>query len=77
MLRAVGFAYAPMVLGIIPCFGWIIGLIWTLAALVVAIRQGLDLDTTKAVVVGVIGFILVVILNFVVNSVLGVGSFLF
>lgn len=73
MLRVVGFAYAPMVLSIIPCFGWIIGLLWTLAALVVAIRQGLDVDTTQAVIVGVIGFVLVVILNIIVGMIFGVS----
>ena len=75
MLRVVGFAYAPMVLGLIPCVGWIIGLLWTLAALVVATRQGLDVDTGKAVIVGVIGFVLVLILNLIVSSVLNVSLF--
>ncbi len=74
MLRVVGFAYAPMVLSIIPCFGWIIGLLWTLAAMVVAIRQGLDIDTTQAVIVGVIGFVLVFILNIVVQMIFGVSN---
>ncbi len=77
MLRVVGFAYAPMALGIIPCIGTVIGLIWTLVALVIAVRQGLDIDTTKAVIVGAIGFVLVVTLNWLVSSVLGVGSSLF
>jgi hypothetical protein len=75
MLRVVGFAHAPMVLGIIPCFGWLLGLVWTLAALVVAVRQGLDVDTGKAVITGVIGFILVVILNLIVGSIFGVSLF--
>ncbi|HEX6385775.1 MAG TPA: YIP1 family protein, partial [Anaerolineae bacterium] len=30
MLRVIGFAYAPQVLGIIPCIGTIIGFIWSL-----------------------------------------------
>ena len=75
MLRVVGFAHAPMVLGLIPCIGWIFGLVWTLAALVVAIQQGLDVDTGKAVITGLIGFILVVILNLVVGATLGVSLF--
>jgi hypothetical protein len=74
MLRVVGFAHAPMVLSIIPCFGWIIGLLWTLAALVVAIRQGLDVDTTQAAIVGVIGFVLVFILNIAVQLIFGVSN---
>ena len=73
MLRVVGFAYAPMVLGLTPCVGWIIGLLWTLAALVVSTRQGLDVDTGKAVIIAVIGFVL--ILNLIVGSVLSVSLF--
>jgi hypothetical protein len=74
MLRVVGFAHAPMLLSLIPCFGWIIGLLWTLAALVVAIRQGLDVDTTQAAIVGVIGFVLVFILNIAVQLMFGVSN---
>jgi len=55
MLRVTGYAFAPQVLGIIPCIGWLIGFIWTLAALFVAARQGLDLDNTKTAVTVVIG----------------------
>src|SRR5690606_11855663 len=44
MLRVIGFAYAPQILGIIPCIGAIIGFIWTLIAGFIAVRQGLDLD---------------------------------
>lgn len=74
MLRVVGFAYAPGVLSIIPCIGWILGLLWTLAAMVVAIRQGLDVDTGKAVITGAIAFVCVLILNFVINMIFGVGT---
>ena len=73
MLRVVGFANAPGILGIIPCIGWLVGLLWTLAAMVVAIRQGLDVDTTKALIIGAIGFVVVLILNLIIGSVFGVG----
>jgi hypothetical protein len=49
MLRVLGFAFTPMCLGIIPWIGWLIGLIWTLACGVVAVRQGLDLPMPKAI----------------------------
>lgn len=65
MLRVIGFAYAPQVLGIIPCIGWPIGIIWSIAAGFVAVRQGLDLDNTKTlftIVVGVIAYIVVMII---------------
>ncbi len=67
MLRVIGFAYSPMVLSIIPCIGGIIGIIWTIAAGFIAIRQGLDLDDMKSFLTVVVGaffyVILVVILN--------------
>jgi hypothetical protein len=56
MLRVIGFAQAPQVLGIIPCVG-IIGAIWSLVAGFIAVRQGLDLDNTKAFLTVLIGFL--------------------
>jgi len=47
MLRVVGFAYLPLVLSIIPCVGGVIGIIWTFAAVFIAVRQGLDLDDMR------------------------------
>jgi hypothetical protein len=71
MLRVVGFAFAPQVLGIIPCIGWLIGLIWTLAAMFVAVRQGLDLDDVKTLVTIVVGFIVYVIGAIILNVLVG------
>jgi hypothetical protein len=55
MLRVIGFAYLPMLLSIIPCVGSVIGIIWTLIAGFIAIRQGLDLDNSKAFLTVLIG----------------------
>lgn len=71
MLRVIGFAYAPQCLAIIPCVGWLIGLIWSLAAAFIAIRQGLDLDNMKAFFTIAIGFIIVLIGNAVIAAVFG------
>jgi hypothetical protein len=64
LLRTLGFSAAPgvfMILGIIPVIGWLIGLLaslWQLAAMVVAVRQALDYESTgRAVAVCVIGFL--------------------
>ncbi|MBN1315251.1 MAG: YIP1 family protein, partial [Anaerolineales bacterium] len=86
MMRVVGFAYAPQLLGLIsfiPCVGWLIALsgwIWSLAAMVVAIRHGLDVDTSKALITALVGWILVVIIYVIVSLVFGgnggFGSFL-
>lgn len=74
MLRVIGFAYAPQVLGIIPCIGWLIGAIWTLVAGFIAVRQGLDIDNTKALLTIVIGFIGYMILAAIVGTIFGVGA---
>jgi uncharacterized membrane protein YeaQ/YmgE (transglycosylase-associated protein family) len=69
MLRVIGFAYLPMLLSIIPCIGGFIGIIWALAAGFIAIRQGLDLDNTKAFFTVVIGAVVYLVLVAVVNLV--------
>lgn len=71
MLRVLGFAYAPQLLSIIPCIGAFIGMIWSLIAGFIAVRQGLDLDNTKALITIVIGFVVIVIGNLVLGLVLG------
>lgn len=74
MLRVIGFAYAPQVLGIIPCIGTIIGFIWSLVAGFIAVRQGLDLDNTKAFLTIIIGFIAYLVVVFVIGLILGGGA---
>ncbi|MGE5223004.1 MAG: YIP1 family protein [Omnitrophica WOR_2 bacterium] len=55
MLRVIGFAYAPLMLGIIPCIGGLVGTIWALVAGFIAIRQGLDFENTKAFLTVIVG----------------------
>lgn len=64
MLRVLGFAQSPMVLGVIPFLG-LIGAIWALVAGVVAIREGLDVSTGAAIGTVVIGWLLVLVLRIV------------
>jgi len=71
MLRVIGYAYSPQILGIIPCIGGIVGMIWSLIAGFVAIRQGLDLDNTKTFFTVVVGFILYVAVLFILGLILG------
>jgi hypothetical protein len=64
VLRTVGFANAPGVLnilGFIPVLGGLVRFvvaIWLIVATVIAIRQALDVGTGRAIVSGVIGWIL-------------------
>ncbi|RMG93190.1 MAG: hypothetical protein D6706_15800 [Chloroflexi bacterium] len=71
MLRVIGFAYSPQILGIIPCLGQVIGAIWTLVAGFVAVRQGLDLDNTKAALTIGIGFVAYLVIFFIIGLFLG------
>jgi hypothetical protein len=61
MLRVIGFAYAPQMLSVIPCIGWLVGAIWSLIAGFIAVRQGLDLDNTKAFFTVVVGFVVYIV----------------
>lgn len=71
MLRVLGFAQAPAILGVIPVCGAFIGWIWTLICTFIAIRQGLDLDNTKALLTAVVAFIAVLIVYLVIGAILG------
>jgi hypothetical protein len=62
MLRVLGFAQAPRVLGFIPWFGWI-GAIWALVASVIAIREGQDFTTGKAVGTAIVGWLILVLVS--------------
>jgi hypothetical protein len=57
MLRVLGYAQAPLALGIIPYVGFI-GSIWALVASVVAIREGQDFTTGKAIGTVVVGWLI-------------------
>lgn len=70
MLRVLGYARAPGVLSIVPCLG-IVGWIWSLYLAFIALRQGLDIDNGKTVLTILVSFIPAVIINGIINSVLG------
>jgi len=74
MLRVIGFAYAPQMLGIVPCIGGIVGGIWSLIASYFAIKEGLDLDDTGTIVSILVGWLVTVVLRAVVFSILGIGG---
>jgi hypothetical protein len=80
MLRVIGYANAPQLLGIfniIPCVGWIAGLagaILALIASVMAIREGLDLDTGQAIIVALVGWFALLLVSIIVGSIFGVGA---
>lgn len=77
-LRTLGFAASPgllRVFGFIPILGWIIVVIaniWMLVAMVIAVRQALDYNSTiRAIGVCIIGFIVELIIMAVIFSAFG------
>lgn len=77
MLRVIGYAQIPRLLAVlafIPCLGFFIGLlawVWTIAASFVGIRQGLDLDNVKTLVVVLLSFVGAILVNFVIGAIFG------
>ena len=80
MLRTLGYAHAPRLLGLlsfIPCVGWVFslaGFVLSLVAAVIAIREAMDFDTGKAVITAIIGWIIVVIISVIIGVVFGIGA---
>ena len=80
MLRTLGFASTPGVIrvfGIIPGLGFLTALIasiWSLAAMVIAVRQALDYDNTgRAVLVCVIGWVASLIVFGIIGTIFGIS----
>ena len=85
LLRTLGFAQAPqllMVLGVIGPLGAIVGAVvffWGLAAYVVAVREALDVETGRAVLVCILGWGVSVVLMLVLamtcaGALMGAGT---
>jgi hypothetical protein len=69
MRRVIGFAYAPLAIGVVPWLGFI-GAAWVLLAAVIAIREGMDFSTKRSVATMVIGWGAWVLATLVINIVL-------
>ena len=74
MLRVIGFAFAPQVLGIVPCIGGLVGAIWTLVAGFIAVRQGLDIDNQKAAITIGVGLLAYIAVFVIVGVIFGTAS---
>jgi hypothetical protein len=80
LLRTIGFAYSPGVFrffAFIPILGGLISflaLIWSLVAGVIAVRQALDFSTGRAIATCIIGWIIYVIIAFLVGALLFGGA---
>ena len=80
LLRTLGFAQSPkllLVLAFVPVIGPIIAFavtIWVLITSLVAIRQALDIDTGKAMLVALVGWLVMLAINLFFAFVFGVAA---
>lgn len=68
MLRVTGFAHSVRVLAVIPFVGFLAAL-WSLVCMVVALRQGLDITTGKAIVTAIIGWIVLIVIQVILFAI--------
>lgn len=81
LLRTIGFSSAPgliRIVGIIPglrALAFLVAGIWMLAAMVIAVRQALDYDSTwRAVGVCAIGWVVQVVVMSLIAALFGMGG---
>ncbi len=70
MLRVIGFAYAPLAIGIIPWLGFV-GAAWALFAAVLAIRESMAFSTQKAIATMALGWAAWLGIAVLLNGVIG------
>jgi hypothetical protein len=72
MLRVIGFAFAPLAIGVVPYLG-LPAAAWMLLATVIAVREGLGIATPKALVTMAAGWVVWLALTVAVNAVVDVN----
>jgi hypothetical protein len=70
MRRVIGFAYAPLAVGVVPWLGFI-GAAWVLLAAVVAIREGMDFSTKRSIATMITGWGAWMVTTLAINIALG------
>lgn len=70
MRRVIGFAYAPLAIGVIPWLGFV-GAVWALVAAVIAIREGMEFSTQRAIATMAVGWVSWLVLSVIVQAILG------
>ncbi|MBM4452343.1 MAG: hypothetical protein FJ024_07715 [Chloroflexi bacterium] len=81
LLRTVGFAQSPGVLKILSFIPWVGGIInlgasiWTLIAVVVGVRQALDVSTWRAIAICIVGWLVYFVLGLLLAFLVGFKLF--
>lgn len=83
VLRVLGFAQSPGVIGIlafIPIVGILIAIIlffWLIATTVIAIRAAFDFSTGRAIGTAIVAVIVLVFVSAIIGAIFGVGAAIF
>ena len=70
MRRDIGFAFAPLAIGIVPWLGFV-GAAWSLVASTIGIREGMDFSTKAAILTVIAGWVAWLLLSVVLQLVAG------
>lgn len=70
MLRVIGFAFVPRAIGVIPALGPV-GWVWSIVVAVVAIREGQEFSTARAVGTVLVGGVTAALLTWTVTLLYG------
>jgi hypothetical protein len=79
MMRVLGYANAPNLLGIfgfIPCVGWIFALLGAILAFIagfLAVREAMEFDTGSAIVTVLISWLISIVISFGISLLIGGG----
>jgi hypothetical protein len=71
LMRTTGFAQTPGLLGIlafIPILGWLVAIaawVWTVVAVIVALRQALDTSTIRAIGIALISLVIIFLISLI------------
>ncbi|MGI9529036.1 MAG: YIP1 family protein [Acidimicrobiia bacterium] len=71
MIRVIGFAFAPLAIGVVPWLGFV-GAAWSLVAATIGIREGMDFDTKRAIGTVAVGWGAWLLLSVLVQVVLDI-----
>jgi hypothetical protein len=79
MMRVLGYANAPNLLGVfgfIPCVGWIIAILGAILAFIagfMAVREAMEFDTGSAIVTVLISWVISMFISYGINLLIGGG----
>jgi hypothetical protein len=76
MLRVFGYTQIFQVFAIIPCLGTLVALVLSLIGAVIGIREASEFSTGKAVLTGIVAFVILLIVSAIIGAVLAVVGLL-